>query len=227
MKLNLLLSIFLLALLLPGCSKLSANKQTVYDAEDNSTIAINERWLDITVFDKPTSFIYVGEDYSDIDSPYLLQKREDGCWLLWCFLGDDWTIDEVYKVCSIADTDDIEAISIKFKNISSMDERVISDNEIKSEFLSVLNSCVVMSAETWAKDNSLHSKEENDGKAVLYVDILLSSGYSLSLQLYPYADCLFQNGECVFDLGESGGEYLFKLFTGSSTEEFKGSLKKE
>lgn len=185
-----------------------------------------ERWDCFTILGKPALFYYVGDAYSN-DYSLLIQKREDGNWYLSSFLGDEWEINEVCSIYSISENDDISSISLKFKNISSMDGWSISDTDIISEFLSVFKTSIVLSRETWGTENSLLEIEENDAKLVLLIDIFTSSGHNLSLQLYPYANCLTQNGDCIYALGDNSGEYLFNLFTGSTTEDFKHSINKE
>lgn len=189
------------------------------DTENIDIIDVSEKWEIFTVSGKPASYIYTN-DYNPSDACDFIQVNDNGVWLLWCFLGDDWNIDDVYDICGIKDASSIESVMIRYKNVSSLDAFTLNDEKVFASLIDTLNSCSVLSIETWGQNHTLQNKNKNASKLVLYVDIHTLAGYTLNLQLYPLADCLVQNGECFFMLNDSDGEKLFRLFTGMSCDEF-------
>ncbi len=193
-------------------------------SNNDNQIVIKEKWDCFYILDKPALYAMCETDIVIDDSDLLFRTNEKGQWILWCFYGDEWLINDVWNIYSINSVEDISSISVNFKNAKDKSGFLFTDNTIKSSVMAMMNDCTIISRETWCINHSLLAKEENDSKTVLYIDINLSSGLPLSLQLYPYADCLVQNGECIFQLPTGIGEELFNLLTNMSTSDFKENI---
>lgn len=169
-------------------------------------------------------FLLSAEQASDLgisENDMLYQTDESGAWMIWSFIGDDWTMEEVRQVYGISSASDIVQISTKEKNTSRKVTGAVTDTDIISDVFEIISQADVISRRTWGTNHSLASREENDIETVLFIDILTTDSAVFSLQLYPHADCLVQNGETFYQLEFGMGEELFTLLKGCGTADFK------
>lgn len=193
-----------------------------------SVIPMTAKWDVFDLLGKPAQFILLADEQADAiayeTNPLLYQENEDGVWMFWSILDNNWTISEILDIYNITSEHNIRQIDTTEKNTKAKEKTHTTDQEIIKEFYEILQTAEVMHMTVWGENHSLQEKSENDIDTVLYVDILTANDDVFSLQLYQHADCLVQNGETFYQLERGEGERIFSLLKGMSTEEFKDSL---
>lgn len=164
------------------------------------------------------------DSITDLSNELLYRAEDDEMWMLFSFLGDEWTMAEVWQVYGIQSASDIVQISTTEKNTPRKETRAVLEPDIISEIYDIIDTADVLSRETWGIENSLRERDENDSDTVLFLNILTADSNVISLQLYPYANFLWQNGETYYQLGDGMGEKLFALLKGCGTAEFKAEV---
>lgn len=192
-------------------------------------IPMTGKWDVFDLLGKPALFNLLTDEQAATvpyeTNPLLYYVNEEGVWVFWSILENDWTMDEILEIYGIISADSILQIDITEKNTKEKAKVQVIDSELITEFYRIMQTADVMHRIPWGEFHSLQSKDEYDIDTVMYVDILTENNDVFSLQLYQHADCMVQNGDTFYQLKTGEGEKLFYLLKKITVNEFKESLK--
>ena len=146
------------------------------------------------------------------DSSDLLRFEDGTGWVLWSFVGDGWSGQEILAAFGMGDG--IRSVSVRYRGVRLEGGRTVSDPAVMETLAAAVRESDVLSRLTWSGQRG--GREEDRTEAL---ELTLSGRYGpvLELTLYPGADLLSLRNETYFCLKEGSGRILSDALTDTAS----------
>ena len=146
------------------------------------------------------------------DSSELLRFEAGTGWVLWSFVGDGWSGQEILAAFGMGEG--IRSALVRYRGVRLEGGRTVSDPAVMETLDEAVRGSDVLSRLTWSGQRG--GREEDRSEAL---ELTLSGRYGpvLELTLYPGADLLSLRNETYFCLEKGWGRILADALTGTAS----------